>query len=75
MWSSNTFNKTEKAILRQAFDRAYEHECAHIIAEVQKRAVSLSSPQDVWELETFLYEQRRQVDQKYDYRYSQLIFV
>ena len=39
--------------------------------------VPKNSPQagDVWDLEDFLTDKRRNMDRKYDYRYSQLVFV
>lgn len=33
------------------------------------------TPEDIWELHDFLTEKRKEIDEKYDYRYSVLIFV
>jgi hypothetical protein len=35
-------------------------------------ANQIKEPTDVWELEHYLTERRKQIDRKYDYRYSQL---
>jgi hypothetical protein len=36
---------------------------------------TVSEPADIWHLHDFLTEQRKRTDDKYDYRYSALIFV
>ena len=36
---------------------------------------NIESPVDIWRLHDFLAQERRQVDDKYDYRYSRLILV
>ena len=35
----------------------------------------LANPNDIWRLHDFLSEKREEIDAKYDYRYSVLIFV
>ena len=70
MWS-----KKEKAIARQAFDKAYERELDSLMHEVKERANAIKAPEDIWLLHDFLKEKRREINEKYDYRYSQLIFV
>jgi len=35
----------------------------------------IASPEDIWHLHDFLSEKRTEIDEKYDYRYSVLIFV
>ena len=35
----------------------------------------MENPDDLWELEVFLSEKRQEIEQKYDYRSSALIFV
>jgi type II secretory pathway predicted ATPase ExeA len=72
---SNEWTKAEKKIARQAFDAAYQRECAAIIAAVQKQAAEMKTPEDIWKLEEYLYEKRRDIDETYDYRYSVLLMV
>lgn len=36
---------------------------------------NIESPGDIWGLHDFLTQERRQIDDKYDYRYSRLILV
>ena len=70
-----TWSKTEKTIARQVFDRAYQEECAELLAKVRQMAAAAQGPEDLWAISDFLDSERRQVAEKYDYRYSQLIIV
>lgn len=77
-WSTmndEKWSKKEKTIARAAFDKAYEKECNQIIANLKQKARKLSVPEDLWELHEYLSEIRKEIDQKYDYRYSVLIMV
>jgi hypothetical protein len=69
------WSKTEKAISRAAYDKAYKNECDDIIATIKQRAASLTESKGIWELEDYLYDKRREIDNKYDYRYSALLPV
>ena len=70
MWS-----KTEKEVARQTFRRAYERECKKVSDKVKDMANTDKNPDDIWELHDFLTEKRKEIDEKYDYRYSVLILV
>ncbi|MDH5385537.1 MAG: hypothetical protein OEY18_12585 [Candidatus Aminicenantes bacterium] len=70
MWS-----KKEKAVARQAFNKAYERETIKLANEVKEMANTIKTPEDIWELHDFLTEKRNEVDEKYDFRYSVLIRV
>ncbi len=69
------WTQKEKLISRAAFDKAYRSECDDIVRTVRRKLGGLSEPKEIWGLEDYLYEKRREVDGKYDYRYSKLIFV
>lgn len=69
------WSPAEKKIARQAFDHALQRELAATLAQLQQRAVKASNAGDVWDIHDYLGKQRKQIDQKYDYRYSQLIWV
>ena len=72
---NETWSKREKTIARRAFEQAYARECAAIADEVRRRANSIAEPSDMWALHDLLSRKRRATDEKYDYRYSVLIFV
>ncbi len=69
------WSQKEKSISRVAFNKAYQNECNKIIETVRQKANSLSGPKGIWELEDYLYEKIKEIDNKYDYRYSALILV
>jgi len=41
----------------------------------KQMANQVKEPADVWELEQYLTERRKEIDRKYEYRYSQLTQV
>lgn len=69
------WSKTEEKIAEEAFRRAYEREINALIQEVREQASTLNELQDMWQLHDFLSARRHDIDGKYDYRYSVLIFV
>lgn len=73
MNESISWTAAEKKIARKAFDKAYRLECTEISNQVKTR--NIENPDDLWTLEAFLSEKRQEISQKYDYRYSVLLFV
>jgi hypothetical protein len=69
-WSS-----TEKNVAKKAFDQAYIREVNTLIKEVREQASVISDLNHLWQLHDFLSARRHELDGKYDYRYSVLIFV
>ncbi len=69
------WSKVEKQVARAAFDKAYEREISALIQTVCQRANSIVEPNDMWQLHDFLSARRHDMDGKYDYRYSSLVFV
>jgi hypothetical protein len=70
-----TWSKSEKTIARTAFDAALGRELHEVIQEVQRMASEIQESSDLWDLKHYLTERRKQIDRKYDYRYSQLPLV
>ena len=69
------WSKAEKAIARRAYDQAYDRELSALADEVRRRANAIAEPLHIWALHDFLTRSRKEIDQKYDYRYSQLVIV
>ena len=69
------WSKSEKAIARTAFDAALKREFHQVIQEAKQKANQIKEPADLWDLEHYLTERRKEIDRKYDYRYSQLAHV
>ncbi len=70
-----TWSKTEKQIAKRAFDAALQKEYAELLRQTCEMASRMEEGDDLWRLHDFLTDKRREIDEKYDYRYSQLIFV
>jgi hypothetical protein len=73
--SDRIWSEGEKEVAQVAFNRAYEREIAALIAEVRDRASTISAIDELWQLHDFLSARRHQIDGKYDYDYSSLLFV
>src|SRR5437870_980373 len=63
-----TWSKSEKAIARSAFDAALKRELQDVMRKTKQMANQIKEPADVWELEHYLTERRKEIDGKYDYR-------
>ena len=70
-----TWTAAEKRLARKIFDRAFQKQCASIAAEAKKMIARASVPSDIWRVHDYLSQQRRTVDELYDYRYSVLPHV
>ena len=73
--SSADWTQAEKELARAAFDKAYEREIAALIQQVRGQANEVEELDHVWKLHDYLSTKRHDVDGKYDYRYSVLLFV
>ena len=70
-----TWSPSEKVLARKAFDAALKRELHEVIQEAKQMASQMQEPSNLWELEHYLTERRKQIDRTYDYRYSQLTLV
>src|ERR1700724_1277451 len=69
------WSRPEKTIARKAFDAALGRELHEVIQEAKKMASQIRQSSDLWDLEHYLTERRKEIDRKYDYRYSKLPHV
>src|SRR5215467_3395496 len=70
MWS-----RSEKTIARKAFDAALGQELHEVIQEAKRMANEIQKSSDLWDLEHHLTQRRKEIDRKYDFRYSRLTHV
>ena len=73
--SFDKWSPSEKKIARSAFDAAQQREFAALISTTKEMAAQLATSADTWDMHHFLSRQLRDIERKYDYRYSQLILV
>ncbi len=69
------WSASEKKIARTAFDTALASELAELIAEFKRRAAAVSSAEDLWSIQEYLQRRQLAINEKYDYRYSQLPLI
>jgi hypothetical protein len=69
------WSRSEKVIARTAFDAALGRELHEVIQEAKRMASQIRQSSDLWDLEHYLTQRRKEIDRKYDYRYSQLTHV
>lgn len=69
-WSSS-----EKKIARRVFDAALQCELTEVLLHFKAMAANATEPGHMWSTEEYLSKARREIDSKYDYRYSQLHVV
>ena len=69
------WSDAEKKVARRAFDSALKRECAAIMQNLKELSIKAENTDDIWAIHDYLTEQRKAIYEKYDYRYSQLIYV
>ena len=69
------WSKREKEIARKAFKVAYDREQQAILENIRKRISEISDLAELWRLQEGLTEKRKEINEKYDYRYSVLNLV
>jgi hypothetical protein len=71
----DTWSTSEKKIARRVFDEALRRELAQTLQTFKTMAASATGPDAMWLTEDYLTKARHKIDAKYDYRYSQLLWV
>ena len=72
--SKTEWSEAEEAIAKQALQTACERETAALIANVRDRASSITKLEDLWYLHDLLSTKRYEIDGKYTYDASSLVF-
>ena len=67
-----TWSRSEKTIARTVFDAALKRELHEVMQEAKQMASQIQQPSDLWELEHYLTERRKDINRKYDTRGSRL---
>ena len=69
------WSRSERAIARRAFDAALRRELQGVIQKAKQMANQMKEAEDVWELERYLTQRRKDIDHRYDFRSSRLTRV
>jgi hypothetical protein len=67
-WSS-----TERAVARRCYERMLQQELDAAIQSTKERAAKISQASELWELERHLTQLGKEIDRKYQYKYSTLV--
>ena len=70
-----TWSKLEKTVARKAFDAALGRELHEVIQRTKEMANGIQQSSDLWDLEKYLTQSRKEIDRKYIYRHSELTRV
>ena len=70
--SEPIWSRSEKALARKAFDAALKRELHELMQETKKMASQIQQSSDLWDLEHYLTERRKDINRKYDPRGSRL---
>jgi Photoprotection regulator fluorescence recovery protein len=62
-------------VARKALDQALNRELCEVISQAKEMAAAADGASDLWKLENWLRERRREIERKYDFRYSVLPIV
>lgn len=69
------WSRSEKTVARTAFDAALGRELHEVIQKTRQMANAIQQSADLWDLEHYLSQRRKEIDRKYEYRYSRLTEV
>ncbi|MDJ0571254.1 MAG: hypothetical protein QNJ53_19690 [Pleurocapsa sp. MO_192.B19] len=72
--SETKWSETEEKIAKQALQTAHNRETSALIANIRDRASSLTELEDLWYLHDLLSTKRHEIDGKYVYNYSTIVF-
>jgi hypothetical protein len=73
--SELVWTRSEKKIARKAFDAALKRELEEVIQQAKQRAGQIKEPSELWDLEHYLTQRRKEINDKYDSRGSRLTHV
>lgn len=72
--SEAKLSATEEKIAKQGLETAYERETSALIALVGSRASSITELEDLWALHDLLSSKRYEIEGKYTYNCSTIVF-
>ena len=72
--SQTKWSKVEEKIAKQALNKAYNRETSALIEHIRDRASSLAEIEDLWYIHDLLSTKRHEIDGKYVYNNSTVVF-
>ncbi|BAZ45096.1 hypothetical protein NIES4102_21130 [Chondrocystis sp. NIES-4102] len=72
--SETKWSPMEETIAQQALQKAYERETTALIEHIRDRANSINQLEDLWYLHDLLSTKRHEIDGKYHYDQTTIVF-
>lgn len=69
------WSQAERKIARRAFDHALNQELLEVMQKAKEMAAEIKEPSELWDLEQYLTQRRKEINHKYEYRGAKLRFV
>ena|SRR5690349_16305226 len=69
------WSRSEKAIARKIFEAALKRELQDVMERAKQMAKEIKDPENLWGLERFLSQRRKNIDRNYEFRTSRLTQV
>lgn len=69
------WSEAEEKIAKQTFEKAYQRQTSALIKSFRQQASQVKELEDLWYLHDLLSTKRHEIDGKYDYDRSTLVFV
>lgn len=69
------WSRSERKIARRAFEHALNQELQEVIQKAKRMAAEVKEPSELWKLEEYVTQRRKEINRKYEYRGSMLRFV
>ncbi len=69
------WSQAERKIARRAFEHALNQELQEVMQKVKEMAAEIKESSELWELEKYLTQRRKEINSKYEYRGAKLRFV
>jgi len=73
--TDNQWSHQEEQIAQDAFNKAYEREVMALMQEVERQAKQVEIADDLWHLHDLLSAKRHEIDGKYHYETSTILFI
>lgn len=73
--SEINWSESETKAAHEAFKKAYDREIKNLMNKVRETTAEITEIDELWQLHDFLSARRHDIEGKYDYRYSVIIFV
>lgn len=66
------WSNSERKIARRAFEDALNQELQEVVHKTKQMAAEIKEPSEVWDLEQYLAQRRKEINRRYEFREAKL---